>query len=140
MLSPSPEQSLENRKSQGKVKYSIVLIKIIIKRLVKQLISNGEHSFFSEKPDKKDAQSSKNRNLDMPLISAPSGRFPWARFQPLPLLLRKARRKKDFRYAQSRVFSCRCSHWIRRSALQLTRSTLYKKIGYKTTYKYVFYL
>ena len=86
MLSPNPEQSLENRKSQGKVKYGIVLIKIIINRLAKQLISNGEHSFFSEIPDKKDAQSSKNRNLDMLLISAPSGRFPWARLQPLPLL------------------------------------------------------
>ncbi|WP_277586514.1 hypothetical protein [Psychrobacillus antarcticus] len=46
----------------------------------------------------------------------------------------QARRKKDFRYAQSRVFSSRCSHWSRRSALQSIKSTLYKRIiGYKTT-------
>ena len=26
------------------------------------------------------------KNVDMPLISAPSGRFPWARLKPLPSL------------------------------------------------------
>ena len=36
----------------------------------------------------------------------------------------QARRKKDFRYAPSRVFSSRCSHWSRRSALQSIMITL----------------
>ncbi|MEK3979114.1 hypothetical protein MKY37_08450 [Psychrobacillus sp. FSL K6-2836] len=30
---------------------------------------------------KEDTRSFKNRNIDMPLISAPGGRFPWARLQ-----------------------------------------------------------
>ncbi|MEK3993597.1 hypothetical protein MKY29_02490 [Psychrobacillus sp. FSL K6-2365] len=47
---------------------------------------------------KRHAWSFKNRNVDMPLIVAKGGRFPWARLQSLRLLLRKARRKKDFLY------------------------------------------
>ena len=40
----------------------------------------------------------------------------------------QARRKKDFRYAPSRVFSSRCSHWSRRSALQSIMFTLQRQI------------
>ena len=41
---------------------------------------------FLRKNGQKDARSSKNKNLDIPLISASSGSFPWARLQPLPSL------------------------------------------------------
>jgi hypothetical protein len=55
--------------------------------LVKQIVENKQFKKQSNKKNRaKDAWYFKNRNMDMPLITAKDGRFPWARLQPFPSL------------------------------------------------------